>query len=62
MDTDDILAELVMMAKLNLDEHDKIWKSIEKLRDVQLETMQRNDNLVAAIRELINHIPPGNLA
>ncbi len=43
---------------LNLDEHDRIWRSIERLRESQLETGEQIKNLVAAIRDLIDRIPP----
>jgi hypothetical protein len=56
-----IIADLVTAARLNLDEHDRIWKSIEKLRDAQLELGEHVKNLVTAVRDLIDRIPPENL-
>ncbi len=48
-------------ARLNLDEHERIWKSIETLRDSQLAVNEQVSSLVGAIRDLIEHIPPENL-
>jgi hypothetical protein len=56
-----IAQSLLESARLNLDGHEKIWKGIDALRQVQLETNQGVTNLVGAIRDLIDRIPPENL-
>jgi hypothetical protein len=56
-----IAQSLLESARLNVDEHEKIWKGIDALRQVQLETNQGVTNLVGAIRDLIDRIPPENL-
>ena len=56
-----IIADLVTAARLNLDEHERIWNSIEKLRDAQLDLGEHVKILVSAIRDLIDRIPPENL-
>jgi hypothetical protein len=55
------LHDLNEAARLNLDEHERIWKSIETLRDSQLMINQQVSSLVSAIRDLIDRIPPENL-
>ncbi len=55
------LHDLNEAARLNRDKHERIWKSIETLRDSQLMVNQQVSSLVSAIRDLIDHIPPENL-
>jgi hypothetical protein len=55
------LRDLNEAARLNLDEHERIWKSIEILRDNQLAANEQVSGLVRAIRDLIERIPPENL-
>lgn len=57
----DMLRDLMESSRLNWDEHDRIWKSIEILRDHQLAFGTQVSSLVFAIRELIDRIPPENL-
>ena len=56
-----IAADLLEAAQKNLDEHDKIWKSIETLRDSHLDTLAGIKQLTGSIRDLIDRIPPENL-
>lgn len=45
----------------NWEEHERIWKSIEALRDQNFEITTGIKNLTTAIRDLIDRIPPENL-
>lgn len=56
-----VVADLVEMQRIHLDEHERIWNSIEKLRDAQLELVSGVNGLVGAIRDLIDRIPPESL-
>ena len=55
------MRELNQAMRLNYEEHDRIWKSIGQLRDSVLETNTAVTNLIGAIRDLIDRIPPENL-
>ncbi len=55
------LRTLNQLAQSNLDEHERIWKSVEGLRDSHLKTLEGVDQLTRAIRDLIDRIPPDNL-
>lgn len=46
---------------MNFEERDRIYRSIGDLRQSVLETDAAIANLVAAIRDLIDRIPPENL-
>lgn len=48
-------------ARLNVEEHERIWKAIDTLRNSVLETNNGIANLTSAIRDLIDRIPPENL-
>jgi hypothetical protein len=48
-------------ARLNLDEHQAIWKAIEMTNDNVHATNMSVQNLVGAIRDLLDRIPPENL-
>ncbi len=48
-------------ARLNIEEHERIWKAIDTLRVTVLETNTGIGNLTSAIRALIDRIPPENL-
>jgi predicted component of type VI protein secretion system len=45
----------------NWAEHERIWTAVQSLRDSQLETHRDVQNLVQAIRSLIDRIPPESL-
>ena len=47
--------------KANWEEHERIWKAVEALRVSSLEVGQHVKSLTAAIRELIDRIPPEHL-
>ncbi len=47
--------------RLNYEEHERIWKSIDKLRDSARETNTAVAGLSGAIRNLIDRIPQENL-
>ena len=49
------------LAQANLNEHERIWKSIETLRDSHVQTLAGIERLTSAIRSLIDRIPPENL-
>ena len=55
------LRTLNRLAQANLDEHERIWKSIETLRDSHAQTIAGIDRLTSAIRALIDRIPPESL-
>jgi len=55
------LRDLNEAAKLNMDEHDRIWQSIAALRDNQVAINGQVSSLVGAIRDLIDRIPPESL-
>ncbi len=48
-------------ARLNIDEHERIWKAIDTLRVSVLETNAGIASLTGSIRDLIDRIPPENL-
>jgi hypothetical protein len=56
-----IIQALVEAARLNLEEHDKIWSAVNTLRVSHLDLIGQISNLTSAIRDLINRIPPENL-
>lgn len=63
-----MIHDLVEAARLNLEEHDRfreehqqIWNAIAKLHESQAGINESVANLVGAIRDLIDRIPPGNL-
>lgn len=56
-----VIRDLVEAARLNLDEHDKIWRAVDTLRISQMELTGQISELTGAIRSLIDHIPPENL-
>lgn len=56
-----VIHDLVDAARLNLDEHEKIWRAIDALRISQLELVGQISDLTSAIRALIDRIPPENL-
>jgi hypothetical protein len=55
------LDRLERLAEKNLDEHERIWKSIEALRDQDFEITTGIKSLIGAIRDLIDRIPPETL-
>jgi hypothetical protein len=56
-----MVADLLAAARTNLDEHERIWQAIDKLREAQLDTNASVLSLTGAIRDLIDRIPPENL-
>ena len=46
----------------NWDEHERIERNIDKLRASMVEQKENVDKLLGALRELIDRIPPENLA
>jgi hypothetical protein len=56
-----IVHDLVEAARLNLDEHEKIWSAVNALRVSHLDLIGQIANLTGAIRDLIDRIPPENL-
>lgn len=56
-----IMHDLLEAARLNLDEHEKIWSSIDALRTSQVELVGQVSELTGAIRALIDRIPPESL-
>lgn len=54
-------ADLLEHARLNLDEHEKIWNAVNALRVSQLDLIGQISSLTGAIRDLIDRIPPENL-
>jgi hypothetical protein len=56
-----VLASLIESEEKNREEHDRIWRSIDALRDGQLEMTAGIKSLTGAIRDLIDRIPPENL-
>ena len=52
------LRTLNQAAQANLAEHERIWRSIEVLRDSDVKTLEGVDQLTLAIRNLIGRIPP----
>jgi hypothetical protein len=56
-----IIQALVDAARLNLEEHEKIWSAVNTLRVSHLDLIGQISNLTNAIRDLIDRIPPENL-
>lgn len=56
-----IIEGLVETARLNLEEHEKIWSAVNTLRVSHLDQIGQISNLTNAIRDLIDRIPPENL-
>ena len=48
-------------AQSNLVKYERIWRSVEALRDSHVKTLEGVDQLTLAIRNLIDRIPPENL-
>jgi hypothetical protein len=51
-----MVADLLAAARTNLDEHERIWQAIDKLREAQLDTNASVLSLTGAIRDLIDRI------
>jgi hypothetical protein len=58
---EDRMRRLEESLQLNWEEHDRIYKSVETLRDSNLRLHEDVQNLVDGIRKLIDRIPPENL-
>ncbi len=58
---EEIVADLLAAARTNLDEHERIWQAIDKLREAQFDTNASVVSLTGTIRDLIDRIPPENL-
>jgi hypothetical protein len=56
-----MVADLLAPARTNLDEHERIWQAIDKLREAQLDANASVLSLTGAIRDLIDRISPKNL-
>ncbi len=56
-----IIHDLVEAARLNLDEHEKIWSAVNALRVSHIDLIDQIASLTGAIRDLIDRIPPENL-
>jgi hypothetical protein len=53
-----IIQRIVEAARLNLEEHEKIWSAVNALRISHIDLVDQISNSTNAIRDLIDHIPP----
>lgn len=55
------MERLEASVKANWEEHDRIFKAVETLRESNIRLHEDVQNLVNGIRQLIDRIPPENL-
>jgi len=59
---EEMLITLIQAQRANLDEHERIWQAVDKLREAALETGRQVSQLTGSIRDLIDRIPPETCA
>lgn len=58
---EEAMVNMLESQQRNWEEHERIWKSIEALRDQDFEIVTGIKQLTSTIRDLIDRIPPENL-